>query len=137
MWARLSVVGALVMLAAGLGASLSWGALAIAPVEDLDDSTLLLANRMTAYGFGSGMQFGLGAFIGFSSLVILASGVLWRWLGALGLVLAVLNIVGALWVVDGDQEGLLGVLGIIGFIGFGVWTLATSVGMLRAPRTNA
>ncbi|MEP6872437.1 MAG: hypothetical protein ABI939_11395, partial [Anaerolineaceae bacterium] len=74
------------------------------------------------------------AFLLPASLVILASHVLWRWLGFAGVVLALLNLVSALWVVNGEQESFLGLLGLIGFIGFGLWVLATSIGMLMAGK---
>ncbi|MEP6871542.1 MAG: hypothetical protein ABI939_06775, partial [Anaerolineaceae bacterium] len=77
MWARLSFIGGLLLLAAGLSSSLAWGALAIASPQDLDDSTLLFASRMNAYGFGSALPLSMVAFLLPASLVILASHVLW------------------------------------------------------------
>lgn len=136
MWARLAFIGGVLMLAFGAASSMAFGALALTQAEALDDSTLLFANGISQYGFGSAVPLGMVAFLLPASLVIVASGVLWRWLGIFGLVLALLAIVGALWVVDGDQTSGLGILGILAFIGFGVWVLITSVGMLMADRRD-
>jgi len=135
-WARFSFAGGLLILVGGLASSLAYGSLAVAQTEGLDDSTLLFARGMTAYGFGSSVPLGIAALIGPASLIILASGVLWHWLGFFGLVVALLNLFGALWLVGGDQESLIGLLGLLGFVGFGVWTIAASIGMLRADRRD-
>lgn len=135
-WARLSFGGGIILLAAGLAASLPYGALALSDASGLDDETLLFARDMNAYGFGSGMPLAMVALITPASLIVLASGVFWKWLGYFGVVVALCNIVGALWVVGGEQESAIGVFGIVGFIGYGVWVLITSIAMLRAGSTT-
>jgi hypothetical protein len=134
MWARLTLIGALLALAAGLASSMGWGAMAVINAEGLDDSTLLFANALNVYGFGSGVPVALAAFMLPASIVIVSSGVLWRWLGWAGLVISLLNVAGALWVVQGDQESLIGLLGLLGFAGYGLWTLAASIGLLMRPK---
>jgi hypothetical protein len=65
-----------------------------------------------------------------AAIVIAQTGVLWRWLAVLAALAAVANIVGGLWVPDGDQEGAFGVLGFVGTIGALIWVLAVSIQML-------
>ena len=136
MWARLSFAGGLLLVAVGLAVSMSWGALALTEAEGLDDSPLVLAHQMNMYAFGYAVPFCLAAFMLPASLVIVASGVLWRWLGIAGLVIGLLNILGVLWVVQGEQESFVGILGILGFLGFGLWTLATSIALLRSANDD-
>ena len=137
MWARLAFAGGILVLAAGLAGSLAWGALALLPVTDIDDSTLLFANRINHYGFGSGLPLTLAALIVPASLVVIASGVFWRWLGYAGLIVALANVVGALWVIEGDQETFIGLFSLIGFAGYGLWMLATSIALLMSARDEA
>lgn len=135
-WSRLSFAGGLLVLAAGLAGSLAYGALALSDASELDDATLLFARDMNAYGFGSGVPLTIVALIMPASLIVIASGVFWKWLGYLGVVVALANMVGALWVIGGEQESPIGVFGIVGFIGFGVWVLITSIAMLRSGSTT-
>ena len=65
-----------------------------------------------------------------ASVVILTSGVLWRWLAILGIAAGILAIIGAAWVIDGDQEGALGIIGFIGFFGFALWVLLVNINMI-------
>src|SRR5688572_10614528 len=137
MWARLAFAGGILVLAAGLAGSLAWGSLALLPVTDIDDSTLLFANRINHYGFGSGLPLTLAALIVPASLVVVASGVFWRWLGYAGLIVALANVVGALWVIEGDQETFIGLFSLIGFAGYGLWMLATSIALLMSAEDDA
>lgn len=136
MWARTAFGAGLVLVGLGGAASMANGALGLGQAEGLDDSTLRFVTDATAYGFGVAAPLAIAATLVPASLVILATGVLWRWLGILGLVVALAGVVGALWVVDGDQESFLGVLGFIAFVGLGVWILATSVAMLMSDRRD-
>jgi hypothetical protein len=89
---------------------------------------------MNHYGFGSGVPLTIAAVIVPASLVILATGVFWRWLGVAGIIVALCNIVGALWVIEGDQETFIGIFGIVGFLGYALWILATSIALLMSPK---
>lgn len=136
-WARTAFIGAIAFVALGGGTRLAWGTLALTGTEGLDDSTVRALMYADAYAFAA-VPFGSGLFIAATSVVILQTAVFWRWLGIVGLVIALLGILGGLWVVDGDRESVLGVLGILSFPLTGLWILAISVLMLlrKSPYAN-
>ena len=129
MWARMMLTGALIgVLLGGAGAAAS-GALALNGAEGLDDSTLQFATRAGAYSL-QGLGFGFALMLIAAAILIAQSRVLWRWLAVLAALAAIANIIGGLWVPDGDQEGVFGVLGFIGLVGAQGWVLAVSIQML-------
>jgi len=77
----------------------------------------------------------LGAFqalmVGAAGVGILRDRVMPRWLGALGLLVAVVLLVDGLWVVGGEFTGVFEVFWFGGLIGFAVWIVAASVWMIR------
>jgi hypothetical protein len=128
--ARLIVVGGItggIMVAV---ASLPWGALALTGASDVDDSTLRLAMNMEAYGMAM-VGWWMAAFILPASILILLSAALPRWVGALGLLEVLLAVVGSLWVVGGDQDGVLYAVSLASYLGWGIWSLAVCVSLLR------
>ena len=65
------------------------------------------------------------------------SGVLWRWLAILGVATGILVVIGAAWVIDGDQEGVLAIIAFIGFLGVPLWVLLVSVSMVMKSELPA
>ncbi|MEO6398448.1 MAG: hypothetical protein ABIP13_08270 [Tepidiformaceae bacterium] len=130
-WARLAFVGGVLFLIAGATASGAWGALAFGQGRELDDATLRLAMYQNNYGFTSGNVV-IPVFLVPASLIILASGVLWKWLGYVGLAAALLGLIGALGVVFNDEENLLSLLGLLGSVLMAVFVLGSSIGMIRS-----
>lgn len=126
----LTVIGATTAAALGAAAGVFWGALAIsADNPEIDDSVVRAMMEMDAYVFTT-LQLPVALFIGSASVVMLRTGIFWRWLGALGLLAALLLVIGASWPIDGDEEGALAIPGFIGFPIWGIWTLITSVAMI-------
>src|SRR3990170_348935 len=108
-WSRVAFAGGLLFLIFGATASLFWGALAYSfgVVENGDEGTVLTLMYLDSYGFATAPL----AFVPFllgSSLVILRTGVLWRWLALIGLAAAVFAIIGGASPLDADPEGALG-----------------------------
>jgi hypothetical protein len=134
---RLFYTGAIISLAIGGSASLGQGAIAMGASDPaIDDSALKLMAYLSDYGFAAfGAGFALTAVS--AGIVMARTGVVARWVGYFGLVVAVLNVIGAAWVIDGDPESVLSVIGIVGLLLFGIWVLATSVMLLRQPQATA
>lgn len=130
MWSRASFAGAVAVAAIGGAGSAAWG-VATLSTDRLSDDVLLALHHMDSLIFGAAMPFGFVLFLGAASLVIVRSGVLWTWLGWLGLATALLHAIGALWPLSGDNEGFLGILAIIALGLSFVWILITGIGMLR------
>jgi hypothetical protein len=130
MWSRASFAGAVGVLAIGGAGQVFWGVAALS-VDDLSDEVLVALHHMDALIYSTVTPFAFALFLAPASLVIVRSGVLWKWLGWLGLAVALLSVIGALWPLDGDSEGFFGILSFIGFILFFVWILIASIGMIR------
>jgi hypothetical protein len=130
--ARLFYTGAVVTVVIGFAASIAWGTLAFAAAGDseVDDGVIRAFMYMDAHAFsGLGFAFGLTALFG--SLAIVRTGVFAKWSGYLGILAAALSVIGAAWIIDGDDEGILALLGLLGNILFTIWILALSIMLLR------
>lgn len=128
LWTQIGFFGAAIFVVLG-GAAMTFGGVLALGVEELDDGSL------RAMQFGDLVAFAvvglaLALYLAATGLVVLRTGALWSWLGGLQLILAVIAVIGAANMIDGDPEGVLAVLGWIGLIGFGVVILLQSVGLL-------
>jgi hypothetical protein len=134
---RLFFAGAILTLAIGGAASIGQGALAMgASDQAIDDSSIKVMAYAGDYGFAAiGFGFALSALS--ASMVMLITGVVGKWVGYLGFIVAVINIIGSAWPIDGDPESVLGAFSIIGFLAFGLWVLGTSIMLLRQPSAAA
>ena len=128
--ARVSFYAGLTALIWGGIAGFAWGALAIgADNADIDDSAVRTLMELDAYAF-SGLLLPIGLFMGAAGLSIFMSGVLWRWLGVIGIIGFVGSYIGAAWPIDGDEEGTIAAIGIVGFVGVVLFVLITSIALL-------
>lgn len=140
-WSRVAFAGGLLVLIFGATASLFWGALAYSfgVVENGDEGTILTLMYLDSYGFTALPLAFVPLLLG-SSLVILRTGVLWRWLALIGLAAAVFAIIGGASPLDADPEGALGGVAGIGFPLAGLWVLVLSIAMIlkrEAPAAAA
>ncbi len=129
-WARLTFAAGVIMTAIGGAASGAQGALAYGAVDYADDQLVRTLVAMQYYVFTVAFGLLVGLLILSASIVILRTGALWKWLGGLGVLIAIASVISSLAVLDEDPEGPLGILNLIVFIAFGVWILATSAGLL-------
>jgi hypothetical protein len=138
-WSWLTVIGGLSLVLVGGTSSVFLGTLAINAdyAEQLDDPSVRLLMEMNTYSFTTGFGFTMSLFVGSASLVILRTGVLWRWLAALGLLAAVLLIIGAAWPIDGDEEGAIAAFGLFGSVGGALFVLISSINMLMLKEEPA
>jgi len=129
--ARLAFTGGILMVAFTAARGLFCGALALGAAADpeVSDSSVRALMYLDAYA-SSGFRLTITLILFASSLVIWRTGVLWRWLALLGGAAGILGVIGAAWVLDGDQEGVLGILALISFIGFLLWVLLVSINMI-------
>ena len=137
-WSWLTVIGGVATAIMGGVAGTFWGALAIGVAEnpDVDDSVIRTLMELDSYAFNV-IAFPAALFVAAASVVVLRTGVLWRWLGALGLISAVLILIGAAWPIDGDEEGAVAIPGFIGFIGVSLWILLSSIHMIMMKEEPA
>jgi hypothetical protein len=129
-WSWLTVVGGVTMVALGGAGSMTFGTLALsADNPEIDDSSVRLLMEMNSYAFTL-FAFGMALFVGSASLVILRTGVIWRWLAGLGLLAALLLVIGAAWPIDGDEEGAIAILGFIGAPATMLFIIISSINMI-------
>jgi hypothetical protein len=136
--ARVALFAGIAAVIWGGVAGFAWGTLAIGAAgnPEVDDSVVRTLMEMDTYAF-TGLALPVGLFMGATGLSIWLSGVLWRWLGIIGIVFSVAAFIGALWPVDGDEEGALAAIGGIALIGISLFILLISIGLLMAKRRPA
>jgi len=126
----LTVIGGFGMVILGGASAVSYGTLAIsADNAEIDDSSVRLLMEMNVYAF-TGFSLFMSLFMAAASLVVLKTGVLWRWLAGIGLLAALLLVVGASWPIDGDDEGALAIAGFIGAPLTLLWIILSSINLL-------
>lgn len=130
-WSWMAFSGGLMATIFGGVAGAGWAALALGLKDnpELDDGTIRLIMDMNAVAF-SVVTLAVALFVGSAGLVIFRTGVLWRWLGIIGLVAAVLLAVGSAWPIDGDDEGAIAILGFIGLPATLIFVIISSVGLI-------
>ncbi len=130
-WSHMAYTGALLGVAFAGVAGLAWATLALGLKDnpDLSDSTVVLLMDLDAQGFVIS-SFALALFIGSAGFVVARTGVLWRWLGGLALIAAILLLIGSAWPIDGDDEGAIAMFGFIGYPLLLLFVLISSVRML-------
>ena len=130
-WSWMAFTGAIVAIVAGYAGAMVAGGLALGLEDnpDLDDATIQTLMDISAFTF-SVFILGFGLFVGAAGFVVVRTGVLWRPLGALGLLAAVLLIIGSAWPIEGDEEGAVATFGFIGLPIMLLFILISSIGMI-------
>ena len=127
-WSRVVFAAGIAFLVVGAATSLAQGALAYGAVAHAGDDVIQTLTDIDYYGFTT-ISLAAGVLVLAASIVILRTGILWAWLGGLGLLEAVIAVIAPLAVLSRDPDSALGILGFIAFIGFGVWIILVAVGM--------
>ncbi len=137
-WSRLSFAAAVASVAIGGAGSAFWAVLGQEEVlAAASDGTVKTLAAFDSLFFGAVLPWGLAVFLLGASVVILQSGVMAKWFGWLGLLVALLFAIGTLWPFTGDEESFLGILTLIGFVGFIIWSLGASIEMIRSDSSAA
>ncbi len=132
MWARLSYTGAVLTAAIVVVGSAFWEVLSQGVAEEVSDATLVALARFDTVIFTAVMPWALALFLAASSVVILRSGVLAKWIGWLGAAGALLLVIGALWIFGEDDESFLAILFFIGLLIGVLWVLVVGITMIRS-----
>ena len=134
MWARWSFAGAVAQTGTAFVGLSFWGVLAQDDIlAVVSDDTLRTLTAFDSIIFFAIMAWPSAVFLTGASIVILQSGVMARWIGWLGIAIALIGVVGALWILSGDPDGFLGAgLGTIAFLGNIAWILIVSITMIRS-----
>jgi len=130
-WSRVAFAGGLIFLILGAVGSSFWGTLAYSfgVVEEGEEGTIKTLMYLDQVGFTGAFMAVIPLVLG-ASLVTLRTGVLWRWLPLLALVVIVFVVIAGASTLTSDPDGALGGIGFIGFPFFGLWVLLVSVNMI-------
>ena len=135
-WSTATLIGGTLLIAIAAAASASWLALAFG-AEQLSDDALITLMYLDV-GAYNGFPFGIAAFVLPASLVIAMTGVVWRWLGYLGIIVGIAGFIAPLGILNDDPEDVFDIIGFIFvFLGFAIWGLILSIGMIMMKEEPA
>lgn len=125
------MVGGVAILTLGGAAGGFEGSLAVAAKNNvqIDDSTTMALVLASSYAFAVG-QLAIALFLASAGMLVVRSGIIWRWSGCIALIGAALLLVGAAWPIDGDENGAFGAAGLFGFLCLLIWTLITCIALI-------
>ena len=133
----MSFAGAVATAAIGGAGSAFWAVLGQEDVlAGASDETVKTLAAFDSVVFTAILPWGMAVFLLGASVVILQSEVMAKWIGWLGLLVALLFVIGTLWPFTGDDEGFLAILALIGFPGFLIWSLGASIEMIRSDSSS-
>lgn len=128
-WALLALIAGLLVPVPAMAASAFDGTLALLE-GDFSDELARTLSAADYYAF-TPLPLIAGIFTGATSAVILRTGVLWRPLAGLGLLVTAGGIVAGAVPLEKDPDGVLYVIGYLTLFAFFLWTIGVSVFTLR------
>jgi hypothetical protein len=137
-WSWVTFLGGAVLLVIAAVSGMFWGTLAYGHGirSDGDEATIRTLMHLDVAGF-TALPLAFIPFVLGTSLVILRSGVFWRWLPIIGLIVVVSSAIAGASLLTSDTDGALGGVGAIGFIGAPIWIILVSVNMILKPEAPA
>lgn len=134
MWSRTAFgIAAATVAVTGAGTAFLGSAMLAFDSGGLDADLMRWVLWADAFVYSFVVALGIGLFLAASSIVILRTGVLWNWLGWLGMAMAGLCLIGAWWPVGGDPDGAVAMLAFLSMPMLAIWSLLAGVNLLRAP----
>lgn len=131
LWSRLAFLSGVFFVIYAAAGAVASGVLAMNIEAIENDGTVRALQLADFYAYG-GISLTFVPLAVAASLIALRTGFVWTWAGWLGLLIAVLGVIGAAARIDGDPDGVLAIIEIISVIGFGVFVLVLSAAMLRS-----
>ncbi len=131
MWSRLMYTGAVLAVAIGAASTVLWETLNQGGAEELPDETLVALARFEWVAWGALIPWVFALMVGAASIAILRSGVLPTWIGWFGVVVALLHVIGTMWVFTEDDESFLAIIQFIALAIGPIWNLAVAIMMVR------
>lgn len=131
MWSRLMYTGAVLAVAIAGATTVLWETLNQGGAEELSDETLVALARFEWVAWGAMIPWVFALMVGAASVAILRSGVLPKWIGWFGAVVATLHVLGTMWVFTEDDESLLAIIQFVALAIGPIWNLAVAIMMIR------
>jgi hypothetical protein len=134
-FSRLGLIGGVLSVVFGGVGGIFWGALALGIADNAEannDAIIRTLMELDTYAFATPLNLSLALFVLAFSIVIWETGALWRWLGAIGILASILNIIGSAWPIDGDEEGVIAAIGFFpGNLLAIIWLVAICINLIR------
>ena len=128
-WSRVSLIGGLLFVAVALAASSAWTALAV-NVDRLSDDAVVTLMQLDQGAYQAPPPL-FGLFVAAASFVIVRTGAMSRWLGYMGLPIAVGMFLYPLSLLDVNPNNVFTLLYFLAYLAGQVWLLAGAIFMLR------
>jgi hypothetical protein len=128
---KLILVGAsATAVTATVGTAFS-ASLTLGSAADLPDASIVAFWRADGFIFLLVLNTFQALLVGAGGYALLRYRLIGRWLGSLGVLVALVLVVDGLWVSAGGFSALFEILWLVGLAGFSVWVVATSLSMIR------
>lgn len=129
---RLAFAGVVAGFGAGVVGMSLFGAMTLEPVQAASDDVLVALSALDSVIFFVLMPWTTAMYVIFSSVLMLQTRAMPSWLAGLGCIAGVISVLGGTWLFSGDPAGGVASLGIIAGLAVFLWTLITSVFLIRS-----
>jgi len=129
LWSRVSLAGGVCFVAVTIAANSIWTSLALG-ADAISDDGMRTLMYLDAAAFYIGV-FPFAVFVTAGSLVIVATGVMRKWIGYVGLADGIAMFAAPLTVLEEGSGGPLGLFYFLSLVGGAAWVVATGVSMAR------
>jgi hypothetical protein len=137
LWARAAYAGAAGVAAVTLlGSVFQASAMLVFQPGSFDDAFVRMIAYTDAYIFTVVVPSFIGLFLAANAIVVLRTGVFWKWIGWFGLLVTLLGLIGAAWPINGDPGGAVAVIGYLPIPLAALWSLAAGINVLRKPAVS-
>lgn len=129
---RLSFAGAVAGFGAVIVGMSLFGAMTFEPVRAASDDVLVTVSALDSVIFFVLIPWTTAMSVTSASLLMLLTRAMPTWLAGLGFIAGAVSVVGGTWLFSGDPAGGVASLGLVGGFAVFIWTLVTSVFLIRS-----
>ncbi len=129
---RLSFAGAVAGFGAVIVGMSLFGAMTLEPVRATSDDVLVAVSALDSVIFFVLIPWTTAMSVICASILMLLTRAMPAWLAGLGCIAGAVSVIGGTWLFTGDPAGGVASLGLIGGLAGFIWTLITSVLLIRS-----
>jgi hypothetical protein len=129
---RLSFAGAVAGFGAVIVGMSLFGAMTLEPVRATSDDVLVTVSALDSVIFFVLIPWTTAMSVICASILMLLTRAMPAWLAGLGCIAGAVSVIGGTWLFSGDPAGGVASLGLIGGLAVFIWTLITSVLLIRS-----
>ena len=129
---RLAFAGAVAGFGAVIVGMSLFGAMTLEPVRATSDDVLVTVSALDSVIFFVLIPWTTAMSVICASILMLLTRAMPVWLAGLGFIAGVVSVIGGTWLFSGDPDGGVAGLGLIGGLAVFIWTVITSVFLIRS-----